>query len=360
LVAHQRHKAMDSKNRWILGVTVSLLIVALASPTWTQGESTAFDVNSLKRIVVAAQTGGNGTQSGIIVSPEGHVLIFNSEGVEVGDGVTLIYPTLDQPIEGIVSHTTIENEPSLYPFALVEITPSDVEMVRNRLINGDFGYYSPLIAYETADLNEVVYSVTHAVTASDTVVPLLTTGTIYAVIDRQGLPIAYSAKVTTQGQEALGGILVNGAGRLIGIIVNYDTTTRVALSFSINQLCVGDSEFCQVLMELYRDSPSDRRSRPPSSLSQLTDGRGISNGARVSNGEAQLEYFCRALGLELRPNMDNEIWECFNPAIPDQSFPLLPQHHDLICQQTYRNPKSIAFQIDIEGVERIYSWRCYE
>ena len=89
----------------------------------------------------------------------------------------------------------------------------------------------------------------------------------------------------------------------------------------------------------------------------LTNGRGITNGAVVSNGEFQVEGYCNILNTSYGVAEDGRDWYCtFNDQ---RALTLRQQQFNDICQRTYSNPNAIAIQVN-NGQQPAYQWRCYE
>jgi hypothetical protein len=83
----------------------------------------------------------------------------------------------------------------------------------------------------------------------------------------------------------------------------------------------------------------------------LRNGRGRTNGARVTNGEFQVEYYCSAYGYAGQIRRDNNYWYCGNFTLRQHDF-------NIICQDTYNNPRAWALQNGNSNI-RAFNWRCY-
>ncbi len=88
----------------------------------------------------------------------------------------------------------------------------------------------------------------------------------------------------------------------------------------------------------------------------LQNGRGISNGQRVSDGNFQVEQYCKQLNPNYTIDEDGQSWYCLRNDQPVKY--LTKSDFDAICRQTYNNQTAFALQIDNSQPDA-YRWRCY-
>jgi|GEM_PF-6761636 len=89
----------------------------------------------------------------------------------------------------------------------------------------------------------------------------------------------------------------------------------------------------------------------------LTNGRGITNSAAMSNGEFQVEGYCSLLNSEYGVSEDGTDWYCTFQG--QRALTLRQEHFNDICQRTYSNANAVAIQVN-NGQVPAYRWRCYE
>lgn len=89
----------------------------------------------------------------------------------------------------------------------------------------------------------------------------------------------------------------------------------------------------------------------------LTNGRGISNSANVTNGEFQVEGYCSLLNSEYGVSVDGTDWYCTFQG--QRALTLRQEHFNDICQRTYSNINAVALRVN-NGQTPAYQWRCYE
>lgn len=94
--------------------------------------------------------------------------------------------------------------------------------------------------------------------------------------------------------------------------------------------------------------PADRR-YASSSVVLLQNGRGLTTGARMSNGNFQVEGYC----LNKRASVDKYDWYC-----RETGYRLNIYDFDAICQRTYGVSDAFAIQ-NGNGSQPSYQWRCY-
>jgi len=90
-------------------------------------------------------------------------------------------------------------------------------------------------------------------------------------------------------------------------------------------------------------------------LRLLDNGRGRTNGARMDNGNFQVEYFCQNRGYSTGRNNNN--WYCTNRN-GSIAFLLSQQNFDRICRETYDRDGAFALQSGTSNVPA-FNWRCY-
>lgn len=92
--------------------------------------------------------------------------------------------------------------------------------------------------------------------------------------------------------------------------------------------------------------------RPPTAVPQAVlanGGVGLSNGARMNNGNFQVEGYCSRQGLGTR--RDSNYWYCGSKRLGQGDF-------NTICRLTYKNNNAFARQ-DGSGSIPAFRWRCY-
>lgn len=89
----------------------------------------------------------------------------------------------------------------------------------------------------------------------------------------------------------------------------------------------------------------------------LNNGRGLSTGITVNNGEFQVEGYCGQLNPAYSVHEDGVNWFC---TFENQdALQLREQHFTDICQRTYGNPNAFAAQVGTSP-QPAYRWRCLE
>jgi len=337
---------------WMIVVLLYFSIVPTANAQ--------IDIDDLGRALVGVYIDGDIHQTGIVVTLNGHILTIPTEALQnafdsgipvsvrflTGSsntsaqndfGVSALALDADEGLAALLQISTLP-EVSGAAFSLSHFNPI-VESVASN-------YLQRVSAIGVSPLNPNNY--------------ISTNGQINSIVTRTSdfLPgIFYRSRVTT-GVAGQGGMLINADGGFIGLIAFPTQEVSVIEAQTIEAICLNNIMICRVIMESQRAEPQNR-TRPASGLWQLTNGVGLTNGGRVSDGQVQTEYYCARLGLIARVSEDEMSYECVDAANPNFSFPLEAIHHDIICQQTYRNPEAIAFQINIAGVSPVSSWRCY-
>lgn len=89
----------------------------------------------------------------------------------------------------------------------------------------------------------------------------------------------------------------------------------------------------------------------------LTNGRGLTTGGTVTNGQFEVEGYCSILNSQYGVSEDGTDWYCtFNGQ---RALTLRQEQFNDICQRTYNNSNAIAVQVN-NGQPRAYQWRCYQ
>jgi hypothetical protein len=88
----------------------------------------------------------------------------------------------------------------------------------------------------------------------------------------------------------------------------------------------------------------------------LTNGVGRSNNQAVSNGEFQVEYYCRQIGYN-GTGEDGEDWFCTN-GNGQRQYTLEQSDFDVICQETYNREDAFALQNGANPTPA-FRWLCY-
>ena len=88
----------------------------------------------------------------------------------------------------------------------------------------------------------------------------------------------------------------------------------------------------------------------------LTNGIGRSNNQPVSNGEFQVEYYCRQIGYN-GTGEDGEDWFCTN-GNRQRQYTLEQADFDRICQETYNREDAFAQQ-NGDNPTPAFRWLCY-
>ncbi|MDW8300075.1 MAG: hypothetical protein RML95_12150 [Anaerolineae bacterium] len=94
--------------------------------------------------------------------------------------------------------------------------------------------------------------------------------------------------------------------------------------------------------------PHNQRTRAPRGAVRLNNGSGLTNGARMSDGEFQVEGYCRPGERVRNTNTD---WFCGDRRLQVADF-------DEICRRTYNNRAAFAI-LDGSSAIPAYRWRCY-
>lgn len=99
--------------------------------------------------------------------------------------------------------------------------------------------------------------------------------------------------------------------------------------------------------------PTPTSSAPPR---LATNGRGITTGAFVTNGEFEVEGYCSSINPSYGVDVDQNFWYCTENG--NRILTLGVAEFDDICIRTYSNPA--AFSQQIQNNDRpAYRWRCF-
>lgn len=95
----------------------------------------------------------------------------------------------------------------------------------------------------------------------------------------------------------------------------------------------------------------------PSAPAQLlNNGRGITTGQVMNNGEMQIEGYCQSINPAYGVDVDQNYWYCTHNG--NRILTLGIAEFDDICIRTYNNPAAHAMQIS--STDRpAYRWRCF-
>lgn len=86
------------------------------------------------------------------------------------------------------------------------------------------------------------------------------------------------------------------------------------------------------------------------------NGRGITTGAFISNGEFEVEGYCSSINPAYGVNVDDNFWYCTENG--NRILTLGVAEFDDICIRTYGNPAAYAEQIQ-NNDRPAYRWRCF-
>ena len=99
--------------------------------------------------------------------------------------------------------------------------------------------------------------------------------------------------------------------------------------------------------------PTPTSSAPPQ---LLFNGRGITTGAIMNNGEVEVEGYCRAINPTYGVDVDENFWYCTENGT--RILTLGVAEFDDICIRTYNNPAAYSEQIQ-NNDRPAYRWRCF-
>lgn len=89
----------------------------------------------------------------------------------------------------------------------------------------------------------------------------------------------------------------------------------------------------------------------------LNNGRGLTTGSTVNNGEFEVEGYCTLLNSSYGVENDTNNWYCTQNG--SRVITLTGREFDEICRRTYNDPDAVARQ-DGGGNIAAYRWRCYD
>jgi len=89
----------------------------------------------------------------------------------------------------------------------------------------------------------------------------------------------------------------------------------------------------------------------------LNNGRGLTTGSTVNNGEFEVEGYCTLLNSSYGVENDTNNWYCTQNG--SRVLTLTGREFDDICRRTYNDPDAVARQ-DGGGNIAAYRWRCYD
>lgn len=98
-------------------------------------------------------------------------------------------------------------------------------------------------------------------------------------------------------------------------------------------------------------------SNTPSSTGLLNNGRGLTTGSTMNNGEFEVEGYCTAINSNYGVENDANNWYCTQNG--SRVLTLSGREFDDICRSTYDDPNAVARQ-DGAGNIAAYRWRCYD
>lgn len=338
----------------------SIVVFVLISIAFTINVNADFIPEDLKPVVVQVEVPGRErpiSQSGILVTSQGHVL------TALGDEGDALWGAYDD--DATVTIHIFTEEGSRLTFEAQFATDVVERVALLEIIEGEnldalanLPYYNPIVNGGAASgfLQSISsFSYTNIGQEGIAVTEGIINSVARLVTAPDDLPTNYYLTALTIDETGLGGLIVNTEGSFIGLVTLLQD--QLAEVMTISSICLENPTICQIILEANRPNP-ENRARPPSGLWQLTDGIGLTNGGRVSDGQVQLDYYCTLLGMDISMDAAQDHWQCVSSEDASIVLPLEPWHHDIICQQTYRNPEAIAFQLAL-GVAPAQSWRCY-
>lgn len=95
---------------------------------------------------------------------------------------------------------------------------------------------------------------------------------------------------------------------------------------------------------------------PSGTLQLLQNGRGLSTGRPVSNGEFEVEAYCTSINASYGVDEDGTFWYCTQNG--QRVLTLGRAEFDDICFRTYNVPGAFAEPLN-NGDRLAYRWRCY-
>lgn len=97
-------------------------------------------------------------------------------------------------------------------------------------------------------------------------------------------------------------------------------------------------------------------SAPAARLIALDNGRGLSTGAVMTNGEFEVEGYCTILNASYGVDRDNDNWFCTQNG--QRVRTLSPEDFNEICRRTYNRRDAFAAQQGTSTIP-VFRWRCY-
>lgn len=88
----------------------------------------------------------------------------------------------------------------------------------------------------------------------------------------------------------------------------------------------------------------------------LNNGRGLTTGAIMNNGELQVEGYCSGINSNYGIDVDQNFWYCTENG--NRILTLGVAEFDDVCIRTYNNPAAYAEQIQ-NNDRPAYRWRCF-
>ncbi|MGB7339766.1 MAG: hypothetical protein WBC91_12805 [Phototrophicaceae bacterium] len=98
--------------------------------------------------------------------------------------------------------------------------------------------------------------------------------------------------------------------------------------------------------------PTPTSAAPPQ---LLNNGRGMTTGSLMNNGEVEVEGYCSAINQSYGVDVDQNFWYCTQNN--NRILTLGIAEFDDICIRTYSNPAAFAQQIN-NGDRPAFQWRC--
>jgi hypothetical protein len=89
----------------------------------------------------------------------------------------------------------------------------------------------------------------------------------------------------------------------------------------------------------------------------LMNGRGITTGSPMSNGNFEVEGYCALLNPTYGVGRNDNDWYCSFQG--QEALVLRQEHFDDICRRTYNNALAVAYQIP-NTAQPAFAWRCLE
>lgn len=345
----RKHTTNHSK---LFPVLILSLLVLLFSSTVIKAQK---DVQPLKAVIVEIAIEDNPSQSGILVTDKGHILTAASDAllnIQPDTSISIRAFPNGTATDAITLTAHLVEEVGLSA-ALLQIDASD------HSADLKLPYLNVIAQSSEVGFLDTVYGVSYSnIGKQGVVVTENRVNTVRFTAPQDYLPGKYYGTSLTLDFTGLGGLIVSADGNFVGLISTLNPNEQFAEVTTIETICFNDPSICNEILEANRPVP-DNRTKPKSGLKQLTNGTGQVDGSRISNGQVQMEYFCKRLGMDTRIDSDQTHYECVDRKDQSTVFVLEAVDHDIICQQTYHNPAAIAFQVKITGISPAQSWRCY-